>query len=351
VRRDRNGSPFLVVGENIHATRILKRAGRHAAELEDGTVAIAFDDADGSRAVLPVHPDTAAGRDFTAGKIKHVASAVRWGLDGGPNADVAAAYIRSMVARQEAAGADWLDLNSDEVAADPETRARAMAWLVGVVEAAAKVPVAIDSSDVGVLAAGVAASTRPAGPLLLNSASLERPEVLELAAATGCAVILAASGRSGMPANAEERISNAVAMIEEAMARQIPPDRLFVDPLVLPVAVEPNAPGHVLETARQLRAEYGSSIHLTGGLSNVSFGLPERRLLNDVFIDLAVSAGIDSGIIDPVASDLVRVFGADRETEPYRLAADLLLGRDPFGGEYVAAFRDGRLGAEGAASG
>jgi 5-methyltetrahydrofolate--homocysteine methyltransferase len=351
VRRDRNGSPFLVVGENIHATRILKRAGRHAAELEDGTVAIAFDDADGSRAVLPVHPDTAAGRDFTAGKIKHVASAVRWGLGGGANADVAAAYIRSMAARQEAAGADWLDLNSDEVAADPETRARAMAWLVGVVEAAAKVPVAIDSSDVGVLAAGVAASTRPAGPLLLNSASLERPEVVELAAATGCAVILAASGRSGMPANAEERIANAVAMIEEAIARQIPPDRLFVDPLVLPVAVEPNAPGHVLETARQLRAEYGSSIHLTGGLSNVSFGLPERRLLNDVFIDLAAAAGIDSGIIDPVASDLDRVFGADRETEPYRLAADLLLGRDAFGGEYVAAFRDGRLSAEGAAAG
>ena len=57
-------------------------------------------------------------------------------------------------------------------------------------------------------------------------------------------------------------------------------------------------------------------------------------------------AGIDSGIIDPVASDLGRVFAADRGTEGYRLAADMLLGRDPFGGEYVAAFREGRLGAE-----
>jgi len=123
------------------------------------------------------------------------------------------------------------------------------------------------------------------------------------------------------------------------------PDLLYVDPLVLPVAVEPDAPGHVLETARQLRAEYGDTIHLTGGLSNVSFGMPMRRLLNDTFIDLAAEAGIDSGIIDPVASDLGRVFGADRETEPYRLAADMLLGRDPFGGEYVLAFREGRLGA------
>ena len=111
------------------------------------------------------------------------------------------------------------------------------------------------------------------------------------------------------------------------------------------MAVAPEAPEHVLEAARELRKEYGNTIHLVGGLSNVSFGMPERRLLNDTFIDLAAEAGIDSGIIDPVASDLPRVFGADRDSEPYRLAADMLLGRDPFGGEYVAAFRAGRLGA------
>lgn len=347
MRPDRAGNPFLVVGENIHATRVLKRAGRHAAELEDGTVAIAFEGAGGARELLPVHPDVASARDFASGKIKHVASAIRWGLDEGVQADRAAAYVRALAARQEAAGADWLDLNADEVASDSETRARAMAWLVETVEAAARVPVAIDSSDVAVLAAGVAASRRPAGTLLLNSASVERPEVLELAAATECAVILAASGRGGMPSNADERVTNAVALIEEAIARQIPPERLFVDPLVLPVAVEPEAPSHVLEAARQLRAEYGDAIHLTGGLSNVSFGLPERRLLNDVFIDLAAQAGIDSGIIDPVASDLARVFSADPDARPYRLAADLLLGRDPFGGAYVTAFRAGELATAG----
>ena len=119
-----------------------------------------------------------------------------------------------------------------------------------------------------------------------------------------------------------------------------------MDPLVLPVAVSPDAPAHVIETARRLRASYGDTIHLTGGLSNVSFGMPARKLLNDTFIDLCAEAGIDSGIIDPVASDLERVFSADRDAEGYRLAADMLLGRDPFGGEYVLAFREGRLGAE-----
>ena len=344
MRPDRTGTPFLVVGENIHATRILKRTGKHAAELPDGSVGIGFDGPDGSRLILPVHPALVAARDFGQGKIKHIASAIRWGLDGGDQAETAAAYIQVLAARQERTGADWLDLNADEIASDSETRARGMAWLVETVEATAGIPVSIDSSDVAVLVAGVAASTQPVGRLLLNSASIERPEVLELAASAGCAVILAASSAGGMPANAEERVANAVSLIEAAIARAIPADHLFVDPLVLPVAVAPDAPGYVLEAARRLRTEYGDAIHLTGGLSNVSFGMPERRLLNDTFIDLAAEAGIDSGIIDPVASDLPRVFGADRDSEPYRLAADMLLGRDPFGGAYVLAFREGRLG-------
>jgi hypothetical protein len=68
-----------------------------------------------------------------------------------------------------------------------------------------------------------------------------------------------------------------------------------------------------------------------------------RRLLNDVFIDLAVTAGADSGIIDPVANDLGRVLLQDRQSSPYRLAADLLLGRDPYGGTFLAAYRRGDL--------
>lgn len=345
MRLDRGRTPFLVIGENIHATRVLKRTGRHAVELADGTTAIAFDDG-GERRALPVHPALAASKDFANGRVKHVASAVRWGLDGGDHADTAAAYIRALAARQEAAGADWLDLNADEVAADSEIRARAIAWLVVTVEQTATVPVAIDSSDIAVMAAGVAASAQPRGQLLLNSAAVDRLEVLDLAEATSCAVVLACSGPAGMPASAEDRVHNGIAMLELALARQIAADACYVDPLVLPVAVEPDAPAQVLEAARQLRAEYGPEIHITGGLSNVSFGMPARRVLNDTFIDLAAEAGIDSGIVDPVASDLARVFHADRGAEGYRLAEDLLLGRDPFGAEYVAAFRAGRLGED-----
>jgi 5-methyltetrahydrofolate--homocysteine methyltransferase len=346
VKPDRTGKPFQIVGENIHATRVLKRTGKHAAELEDGSVGIAFDTPEGERLVLPVHPDLAAARDFAGGKIKHVQSAVRHGLDDGAWADTAAAYIRTLAHRQEVTGADWLDLNVDEISPDSGMRAEAIGWLVTTVERTATVPVSIDSSDVAVLAAGVAASTRPRGRVMLNSASIERPDVLDIAAGGDCAVILAASGLGGMPADAGERVANAARLIELAQARGIAGDLLYVDPLVLPVAVTPEAPGYVIDAAKTLRAEYGDTIHLTGGLSNVSFGMPARKLLNDTFIDLCAAAGIDSGIIDPVASDLARVFSADRDAEAYRLAADMLLGRDPFGGEYVLAFREGRLGAE-----
>ncbi len=118
-------------------------------------------------------------------------------------------------------GADWLDLNVDEISPDSGLRAQAMTWLVTTVERTATVPVSIDSSDVAVLAAGVAASGRPRGPLMLNSASIERPEVLDIAADASCAVILAASGEGGMPADADERVANAVRLIEAAVAQGI----------------------------------------------------------------------------------------------------------------------------------
>ena len=168
-----------------------------------------------------------------------------------------------------------------------------------------RVPVSIDSSDVAVLAAGVAASTQPRGRLLLNSASIERPEVLDIAADAACAVILAASGVGGMPANAEERVANAM-RAHRGGGRARHPRRTCSTSTrsCCPSRSRPTPRSHVLEAARQLRAEYGDAIHLTGGLSNVSFGMPARKLLNDTFIDLCAEAGIDSGIIDPVASDL-----------------------------------------------
>jgi hypothetical protein len=341
------GGPFIVIGENIHATRVVLRSGSRVVSLADGQPALPFTDEAGVDRLLPV-PDAALdGPEGPRQRVKHVKAAVLAGMRG--DGDTAAAelgrgYVRAMARRQAAAGADFLDLNVDEVTTDVDGRIAAMRWIVGAVEDATDVALALDSSSADVLRAGLATATRRAGAPLLNSAALDRLDVLDLAAAEGCAVVLSATGAGSMPANAEQRVANARALIDAATARGLGLGALHVDWLVLPVAVDPEVGGYFLAAVRMLRAAFGPEIHLTGGLSNVSYGLPARKLLNDVFIDLARSAGADSGIIDPVANDPTRITALDRGARPYTLAADLLTGADPYGGEFLTAFRAGELG-------
>jgi len=333
---------FLVIGENIHATRVLLRSGARVAALPDGRPALPFTDELGVERLLPVPEATLDGTGERQ-KVKHVKAAVLAGLAGGPDAELGRGYVRFLARRQAEAGAAYLDLNVDEAGNDLDVRVSAMRWLVAAVENATPAALALDSSAPEVLRAGLESATRAGGAPLLNSASLERLDVLDLAAAERCAVVLGAVGERGMPASAQDRVANAERIVEEATRRGMALGALHVDPLVLPVAVEPEVGAWFLEAVRTLRGTYGPEIHLTGGLSNVSFGLPLRKLLNDVFIDLAAEAGADSGIIDPVASDPRRIFAQDRSTRAYRLAADLLTGRDPYGMEFLAAYRAGEL--------
>ncbi len=334
--------PFIVIGENIHATRVLLRSGTRVTSLPDGRPAIPFTDDEGTPRLLAV-PDAALDGAGEKQKVKHVKAAVLAGLAGGTDAALGRGYVRFLARRQVEAGADYLDLNVDEASNDVDGRVAAIRWLVGAVEDATPAALALDSSAPEVLRAGLAAAARTAGAPLLNSASLERLDVLDLAATESCTVVLGASGEQGMPASAAERVANAERIVEEAARRGMTLGALHVDPLVLPVAVEPEVGSWFLEAVATLRTEYGPEIHLTGGLSNVSFGLPLRKLLNDVFIDLAAEAGADSGIIDPVASDPRRILAQDRGGRAQALAANLLTGRDPFGMEFLTAYRAGEL--------
>ncbi len=334
--------PFIVIGENVHATRVLLRTGARVTSLPDGSPALAFTDDGGIERLLAVPGDAVEGAGEKQ-KVKHVKAAVLAGLAGGPDAELGRGYVRFLARRQVDAGADYLDLNVDEASNDLDVRVAAMRWLVAAIEDATPAALALDSSAPEVMSAGLATANRTAGAPLLNSASLERLDVLDLAAAEGCPVVLGAAGEHGMPASAQERVANATRIIEEATRRGIALGGMHVDPLVIPVAVEPEVGAWFLEAVRALRERYGPEIHLTGGLSNVSFGMPLRRLLNDVFIDLAAEAGADSGIIDPIASDPRRIFEQDRSSRAYALAADLLAGRDAFGMAFLTAYRAGEL--------
>ena len=350
MRPDRTGTPFLIVGENIHATRVLKRAGKHAVDARRTAASgSAFEAADGSRLVLPGPPGPPRRPRLRRRARSSTSRARSAGAStAATQAATAAAYIQALAARQERTGADWLDLNADEVSPGLGDAARgAMAWLVETVEATAGVPVSIDSSDVAVLAAGVAASTPargPAAPQLGVDRATRGPRPRRRDRLRG------RSSRRAAPAACRPTPRSACRTRSSSSRRPwpagIPADHLYVDPLVLPVAVEPEAPVHVLEAARQLRAEYGDV--------DPPDRRPVQRLVRDAGAAPAqrhVHRPRGRGRASTAGSSTrwrrtsPRVFGADRDSEPYRLAADMLLGRDPFGGEYVLAFREGRLGA------
>lgn len=330
---------FIIIGENIHASRIVLRKGKRFAEL-DGRGGVVFTTAGGEPGFLPVTEWMTAGKEFQQGRVKHIALAVREAMAG-----VAAGeeYLRRVIRDQEQAGAHFLDVNVDEISLRPAEQREAMVWLVGFVRAHSELPVSVDSSDVESIAAGLRAAGGNGARPMLNSASLERIDALQLAVEHGARAIVTSSGAEGMPSDAGERIDNASRMVEAALAAGMAEDDIYVDPLVFPISVDGSYGLHVLDAMRGLRERFGSGIHITGGLSNVSFGIPARKLMNAAFINLATEAGADSGIIDPVMNPVAEALAADRESPGYRLACDTLLGRDEFCMNYLKAWRAGEL--------
>jgi hypothetical protein len=336
---------FVVIGENIHTSRVVRRDGVRIGSLPDGRPAVRVP-IDGGEGLLPVPAVVQETREFEAGRVKHVMTAVLEGVARGPEAALAAAYVRWMASRQVAGGASYLDLNVDEVSPEGAERGAAMTWLVQVVGPAAAVPLSLDSSDSAVMTAGLAVydpGWAGGRAPLINSASIERPDVLEMAVRRGSPVVLSSTG-STMPTDTEERMTRAIEIVELAREAGLELGALHVDPLVIPIGVDALAGMAFMDAIRQLRERYGPDLHITGGLSNISFGMPSRRLISDVFLDLCVRAGLDSGIVDPVAADIGRALDPDRSTPAYALAAGLLTGADPFGVEFLDAYRSGRLG-------
>lgn len=336
---------FVVIGENVHTTRIVPVSSPRVGEDSDGRQAVVFTDVGGATRHLLVPEAEKELQAYQEGRIKHVRIAVQTAMGGaGPEAETALAYLRAMVEAQVAAGAHYLDLNVDEVSLVPSEQIEAMRWLVRTIRPWATVPLSIDSSNPDTLRAGIeeAAGHDPGAPML-NSASLERADAFALAAEAGGPVIVTSAGETGIPNDADGRVENASRAVEIALQHGIPLALVYVDPLVFPISVDASFGSHVLEAFRRLRERFGPEIHLTGGMSNVSFGLPNRTLVNDAFLVLAVDAGADSGIIDPIQNNLERVFSIDRTSRPFLLATDVLTGVDQHCRAYIKAWRAGEL--------
>jgi len=338
-------SHFITIGENIHCTRIVLAGGKSTVELPDSGLAVTFTN-DGQPRTLAIPADWGElSPAYGDGKVKHIALAVHQATRGDSKARRDGEdYLVAAAQKQIDAGADFLDVNVDEYSNDPSEQVETMRWLAGFLSQRVDVPLSIDSSRVETLAAGLEACRKEVGPPMVNSVSLERTDAIDTIRRFDAHAVVSASGKDRMPADATERLANfeqIVALLDEA---GMPREQMHLDPLVLPISTDPGNGTLLLEATAQARKRF-DGVHLTGGFSNVSFGMPRRNLLNTVFIRLCVEAGADSGIINPIATPPAAIAELDEQAEPFRLARAFLTGKDMFGAEFIAAHRDGKLDA------
>jgi len=331
---------FIAVGENIHCTRIFKVGGKLCRPNAAGRHVIAYRSG-GAPRELPVPEAFLAGADWANGRVKHCGVAIWQGVYGDDAGRAAGEdYVASLARAQAAVGAAYLDINVDEFSTDIEERTRLMRWTVGVAQRACALPVSVDSSNTAILQAGLEAADPSRGKPMVNSVSLERKDAIAVAARYRAVVIASAAGEKGLPNAVAERLANIEKLVGLLKAAGFNDADLHLDPLVFPISVDGNNGPSFLETIRALRSRYGRNVHSVAGLSNVSFGMPNRKLINQVFAWLAVEAGADGGIVDPLQINAAILGGLDPQAEDFKLARALLLGEDEFGMNYITAMRE-----------
>jgi len=200
---------------------------------------------------------------------------------------------------------------------------------VETVQAAVDTPLSVDSGDPLVLEEGLRA--RGGRPSLINSTKAEEEnlnEVVPLAGKYGAAVVALAMAEGGIPRTVEGRLEACQKIVDACRRHGVGLDAVFFDPLVLPVSTD-IAQGMVsLQTLAAIKERFPTA-RTTMGLSNISFGLPGRKRLNQAFLHMAVYAGLDSAILDPLNHDMV---GAIR-------TAEALAGLDRHCRRYTRFFR------------
>lgn len=337
-------SRFEIIAEKIHCTRTYKSTGVMVAELEPGRFGVAYR-RDGEKRFLPIPEGYLSGADWEKGKVRHCAVAVDQGMKGsGPGQAAGIDFIQSMAHEQARQGAAYIDINVDEYSTDNDVRIDVVSWVAGLVQDACATPISVDSSNVEVLRAGLQACTDTGrGRPMVNSVSLERADAIALAAEFDVVVVASAAGEKGLPSTLEERMANLERLMPKLREVGLADGQVYIDPLVLPIATDASNGKSCIDAVAAIRKTYGPDIHITGGFSNVSFGMPNRKLINQVFTQLCVEAGADSGIVDPLHINASILADIDPEAEDIQLARDLLLGDDEFGMNYIAASREGRI--------
>jgi 5-methyltetrahydrofolate--homocysteine methyltransferase len=235
-------------------------------------------------------------------------------------------FFRDLARKQVRAGAHMLDVNGDL----PDQESELLSWLVELVQEVVDVPLCLDSADPKALLKVLPVCKQrpminslcedPAHWAMLPFLKEYRPKVIALC-----------TSESGVPKGVAERIETASRLIDRLTAEGFVLDDIYVDPCVLPLATGPHGKD-LLATVSKITTEY-PGIHVSAGVSNVSFGLPLRKLLNESFLLLLMARGLDAAIVDP----------CDQQLMMNIIAAEALLGRDDHCRNYLRAYREGKF--------
>ncbi|MBI9076048.1 MAG: methyltetrahydrofolate cobalamin methyltransferase [Desulfatibacillum sp.] len=237
--------------------------------------------------------------------------------------------VAELARSQAEAGAHYIDVNAG-VFLDREPQY--LAWLVQVVQEAVDLPCALDSPNPKAMEAAMEVHQ---GTPMINSISLEKDRwetLLPLAAHNQCKVVALCTSDEGMPKTREQRVAIAEKMIDGLLAQGVKAENIYVDPLVQPIATDVSFGTQFLLAMEDILSRF-PGVHTMCGLSNISFGLPARQMLNRTFMALAIGRGLDGAIINPL----------DREMMAVIAASEALVGKDCFCMNYIRAYRAGAL--------
>jgi len=243
-------------------------------------------------------------------------------------ADRDAAFIAKEARDQADAGATHIDCNAGR---KPEREIEDLKWMIGIVQEAVDLPLCIDSPNAAAITAGLKLVKKVP---IINSVTAEKAkieQVMPLARDHESQLVALCMSDAGMPASKEDRLTALKMILEAAAKYNIAEERLYFDPLIVPVSTNAAEAIAAMETVRYVATQ--TKAHTTCGLSNISFGLPNRNVLNRTYLAMLIAAGLDGVIMDP--------------TEPHMMATVLagraLMGRDEWCMEYIQAGRAEKL--------
>lgn len=242
-------------------------------------------------------------------------------------------FLQDLAKSQADAGADYIDVNVGAGHDGPDSSHALMEWLIETVISVTETPLCIDSDDPSVLKAALDAYT--GDTVMINSVNAESDRldaVGKLAAERGAAIVALVMTDEGIPPTVTARLEAAQTIMTHLSELGIRDEQIYFDPLVLPISVDHTQGMVTLETTRELKTRYPDAKTIMG-LSNISYGLPNRSMISRAFLLMVVASGLDAAILNPL----------DKRTVTLARVADMLVGSDPGCRQYIKAHRKGML--------